>query len=77
MKNIKKMMTTVTLMMVLMVSTSFGGVIVHARSENPQVDTTENIGRGKGGVILSDIPGVIVHITGVIVHLTSTGVIVH
>jgi hypothetical protein len=77
MKNIKKMMTAATLMMVLMVSTSFGGVIVHARSENPQIDPAETSSRDNGGVVLSDIPGVIVHIAGVIVHLTSPGVIVH
>lgn len=74
MKTIKKMMTAATLMMVLMVSATFGGVIVHS-NENPQPCTTAET--SKGGVILSDITGVIVHITGVIVHLGSGGVIVH
>lgn len=75
MKTIKKMMTAATLMMVLMVGTSFGGVIVHATNENPQPCTAAET--SKAGVILSDITGVIVHITGVIVHLGSGGVIVH
>jgi hypothetical protein len=74
MKNIKKMLTAATLMMVLMVGTSFGGVIVHA-NETPQPCTAETT-KEKAGVILSDMTGVIVHFTGVIVHAT-TGVIVH
>lgn len=75
MNTIKKMTTAATLMMVLMVSTSFGGVIVHATNENPQPCTSAET--SKSGIILSDITGVIVHLTGVIVHLTSGGVIVH
>jgi len=74
MRSFKKVITAATLMMVLMVGTSFGGVIVHS-NENPQPCSAE-ISKGKGGIILSDVTGVIVHITGVIVHLT-TGVIVH
>jgi CDP-diacylglycerol pyrophosphatase len=73
MKSIKKVITAATLMMVLMVGTSFGGVIVHA-NENPQPCTS--VDTSKGGVIMSDMTGVIVHFTGVIVHLTM-GVIVH
>jgi hypothetical protein len=84
MKNIKKMMTAATLMMVLMASTSFGGIIVHA-TDTPQPCTSAETSK-KFGVILSDITGIIVHLTtttGIIVHVSRTdvpvdcGIIVH
>ena len=67
MKTIKKMMTAVTLMMVLMVGTSFGGVFVTSLQE-PQPCTAETNITKSGVVILSDIVGVFVtSLTGVFV----------
>lgn len=67
MKNIKKMMTAVTLMMVLMVGTSFGGVIITGAQD--QQPCTEQPNTVKGGVvIMSDITGVIITgLAGVII----------
>ena len=65
MKNIKKMMTAATLMMVLMVGTSFGGVIL--ANSNEQQPCTERTPTIKTGVILADLTGVILaDFTGVI-----------
>jgi len=70
MKNIRKAIAAVTMMMVLMVGTSFAGI------DAPEQQPCTSTETPKGGVILSDMTGVIVHLTGVIVHFT-TGVIVH
>jgi len=83
MKNIKKMITAATLMMVLMVGTGFGGVLVHL-NETPETPLPCSAETSRGGVILSDVTGVLVHLTfGVLVHVSRTdtttecGVIVH
>lgn len=57
MNTIKKMMTTATLMMVLMVGTSFGGLILADRQEQQPCTVQTNI--AKSGVILSDFTGII------------------
>jgi hypothetical protein len=67
MKSIKKMITATTLMMVLMVGTSFGGVFV-TNLQEPQPCTAQTNTIKSGVVILSDIVGVFVtNLTGVIV----------
>lgn len=80
MKNIKKVITAATLTMVLMVGTSFGGVIVTDAQQPQPCNAETNISK-IGTIILSDIIGVIVtDLTGVIVtdanDRTDCGVIV-
>jgi len=77
MKNIKKMITAATMMMVLMVGTSFGGIILTS-AQQPQTCTEDTVNTSvKGGVILSDVSGtgiILTSVTGII--LTSlTGII--
>lgn len=68
MKNIKKMIAAVTMMMVLMVGTSFGGLIVTDAQQPQQPCTANTNNTAKSGVILSDATGIIVmFITGIIV----------
>jgi hypothetical protein len=71
MKNIKKVITAAALMMVLMVGTSFGGVLVQGiSSENPEPCTAQT---SKGGVVLMDIVGILVQgLTGVLVQGVRT-----
>lgn len=65
MKTIKKMMTAATLMMVLMVGTSFGGIIL-ADAQEPQPCTVQTTST-KTGVIMSDLTGIILaQLTGLI-----------
>jgi hypothetical protein len=64
MKNIKKVITAATLMMVLMVGTSFGGIIL-ADAQQPQPCTAQP--STKSGIILSDLTGIILaQLTGII-----------
>jgi uncharacterized protein YybS (DUF2232 family) len=74
MKNIKKMMTAATLMMVLMVGTSFGGVLIQGISnQEPQPCTAEI---SKSGIILSDATGILIQgITGILIQ-GFTGVLI-
>ncbi|HEX8368426.1 MAG TPA: hypothetical protein VF604_07775 [Pyrinomonadaceae bacterium] len=75
MKNIKKAITAATLMMVLMVGTSFGGIIITS-SQNPQPCTEAPVNTSKSGVILSDATGIIItSVTGIII-TSVTGIII-
>jgi hypothetical protein len=66
MKSIKKVITAATLMMVLMVGTSFGGIIL-ADAQQPQSCTAQNNTAKLSGVILSDVTGIILaQLTGII-----------
>lgn len=69
MKSIKKVIAAATLMMVLMVGTSFGGILVNV-TENPQQSCT-NTETSKGGIILSDVGGILVNVlTGILVNFS-------
>lgn len=74
MKNIQKMMTTATLMMVLMVGTSFGGILVNGDAAPQQPCTAQN--GSKGGVILSDVGILVNGLTGILVN-GLTGILVN
>lgn len=73
MKNIKKMTTAAVLMMVLMVGTSFGGILVNGVTEQPQPCSAET---SKGGVILSDAGILVNGVTGILVN-GFTGILVN
>ena len=65
MKNIRKAIAAVTMMMVLMVGTSFAGIFMADAQEQQPCTSTET---PKGGVILSDATGVLIQgFTGVLI----------
>jgi hypothetical protein len=74
MKNIRKAIAAVTMMMVLMVGTSFAGIYMSDAQETQPCTAAET---SKGGIILSDATGVLIHgFTGVLIH-GFTGVLIH
>jgi hypothetical protein len=76
MNTIKKMMTATTLMMILMVGTSFGGILVQGRSAQDTQPCTDSTQTSKGGIILSDATGILVQgFTGILVQ-GFTGILV-
>lgn len=77
MKNFKKMMAATMMTAILMVGTSFGGVIVNGVKGDEKQPCTQKAAKSFKGVILQDLTGVIVNgFTGVIVN-GFTGVIVN
>lgn len=73
MKNIRRAITAITMMMVLMVGTSFAGIYM-SDAQSPQPCTATQT--AKGGVILSDATGVLIQgFTGVLIQ-GFTGVLI-
>ncbi|MDQ3799541.1 MAG: hypothetical protein M3384_08830 [Acidobacteriota bacterium] len=74
MKNIRKAIAAVTMMMVLMVGTSFAGIYMSDAQETQPCPAETGT---KGGVILSDATGILINgFTGILIN-GFTGILIN